>query len=89
MAEVIIKRKEQIDVLKATIGDKTYSIPLASSLPYVKLKTMRTDDKLIEFFKEHIPENVFNELLTDEVMQLVKAWNDATEEEQGASVGES
>ncbi len=89
MAEVIIKRKEQIDVLKATIGDKTYSIPLASSLPYVKLKTMRTDDKLIEFFKEHIPENVFNELLTDEVMQLVKAWNDATQAEQGASVGES
>ena len=89
MAEVIIKRKEQIDVLKATIGDKTYSIPLASSLPYVKLKTMRTDDKVIEFFKEYIPEEVFNSLVTDEVMQLVKAWNDATEAEQGASVGES
>jgi hypothetical protein len=89
MAEVIIKRKEQIDVLKATIGDKTYSIPLASSLPYVKLKVMRTDDKVIEFFKEYIPEEVFNSLVTDEVMQLVKAWNDATEAEQGASVGES
>ena len=89
MAEVIIKRKEQIDVLKATIGDKTYSIPLASSLPYVKLKAMKTDDKVIEFFKEYIPEEVFNSLVTDEVMQLVKAWNDATEAEQGASVGES
>lgn len=89
MAEVIIKRKEQIDVLKATIGDKTYSIPLASSLPYVKLKAMRTDDKVIEFFKEYIPEEVFNSLVTDEVMQLVKAWNDATQAEQGASVGES
>ncbi len=89
MAEVIIKRKEQIDVLKATIGDKTYSIPLASSLPYVKLKTMRTDDKVIEFFKEYIPEEVFNSLVTDEVMQLVKAWNDAIQAEQGASVGES
>ena len=89
MAEVIIKRKEQIDVLKATIRDKTYSIPLASSLPYVKLKTMRTDDKVIEFFKEYIPEEVFNSLVTDEVMQLVKAWNDATQAEQGASVGES
>lgn len=89
MAEVIIKRKEQIEVLKATIGDKTYSIPLASSLPYVKLKTMRTDDKVIEFFKEYIPEEVFNSLFTDEIMQLVKAWNDATKAEQGASVGES
>ena len=89
MAEVIIKRKEQIDVLKATIGDKTYSIPLASSLPYVKLKTMRTDDKVIEFFKEYIPEEVFNSLVTDEIMQLVKGWNDATQAEQGASVGES
>ena len=89
MAEVIIKRKDKIEVLKATIGDKTYSIPLASSLPYVKLKAMRTDDKVIEFFKEHIPEEVFNELTTDEIMQLVKAWNDATQAEQGATVGES
>lgn len=89
MAEVIIKKKEQIEVLKATIEDETYSIPLASSLPYVKLKAMRTDEKVIEFFKEHIPEEVFNELTTDEVMQLVKAWNDAIQAEQGVSVGES
>lgn len=89
MAEVIIKRKEQIDVLKATIEDKTYSIPLASSLPYVKLKELKTDDALIEFFKEHIPEEVFNTLLTDEVLQLIQSWNDATLEATGASVGES
>lgn len=89
MAEVIIKRKEQVEVLKATIGDKTYSIPLASSLPYVKLKAMRTDEKVIAFFREYIPEEVFNSLVTDEIMQLVKAWNDATQVEQGASVGES
>ena len=88
MAEVNIKKKEQIEVLKATIGDKTYSIPLASSLPYVKLKAMRENDKVIEFFKEYIPEEVFNDLLTDELMQLVKAWNDATLEATGASVGE-
>ena len=89
MAEVNIKKKEQIEVLKATIGDKTYSIPLASSLPSVKLKTMRENDKVIEFFKEYIPEEVFNDLLTDELMQLVKAWKDATLEAAGVSVGES
>lgn len=89
MAEVTIKRKDEIDVLKATIGDETYSIPLATSLPYVQLKKMRTDDKVIEFFKEYIPEDVFNSLLTDELMQLVKAWNDATQEVSGATVGES
>lgn len=88
MADVTIKKKEQIEVLKATISDKTYSIPLASSLPYVKLKAMRDNDKVIEFFKEYIPEEVFNSLLTDELMQLVKAWNDATLEATGASVGE-
>ncbi len=88
MAEVILKKK-QVEVLKATIGDKTYSIPLASSVPYVTLKNMRTDEKVIEFFKEYIPEDVFNGLLTDEIMQLVKAWNDATLEATGASVGES
>ena len=89
MAEVNIKRKKETEVLKATIGDKTYSIPLASSLPYIKLKAMRENDKVIEFFKEYIPEEVFNSLLTDELMQLVKAWNDATLEATGASVGES
>jgi len=89
MAEVLIKKREETEVLKATIGDKTYSIPLASSLPYVKLKAMRDNDKVIEFFKEYIPEEVFNSLLTDELMQLVKAWNDATLEATGASVGES
>ena len=89
MAEVLIKKKKETEVLKATIGDKTYSIPLASSLPYVKLKAMRDNDKVIEFFKEYIPEEVFNSLLTDELMQLVKAWNDATLEATGASVGES
>ena len=89
MAEVNIKRKKETEVLKATIGEKTYSIPLASSLPYIKLKAMRENDKVIEFFKEYIPEEVFNSLLTDELMQLVKAWNDATLEATGASVGES
>ena len=89
MAEVLIKKKEVTEVLKATIGDRTYSIPLASSLPYVKLKAMRENDKVIEFFKEYIPEEVFNNLLTDELMQLVKAWNDATQAATGASVGES
>ena len=89
MAEVNIKKKKETEVLKATIGDKTYSIPLASSLPYVKLKAMRENDKIIEFFKEYISEEVFNDLLTDELMQLVKAWNDATQEATGASVGES
>ena len=87
MAEITIK-KRQTEVLKATIGNKTYSIPLASSLPYMRLKAMNTDEKVIEFFKEHIPEDVFNQLLTDELMQLIKAWNDATLEAQGATVGE-
>lgn len=88
MAEVILKKK-QIEVLKATIGDETYSIPLASSVPYMVLKNMRTNETAIEFFKEYIPEEVFNSLLPDEIMQLVKAWNDATQEATGASVGES
>jgi len=88
MAEVILKRKK-VEVLKATIGDETYSIPLATSVPYLILKNMRTDEKVIEFFKEYIPEDVFNGLLTDEIVQLVKAWKDATQEAAGASVGES
>ena len=72
MAEVIIKKREETEVLKATIGEQTYSIPLASSIPYVKLKAMRTDDAVIEFFKNYIPEEVFDTLTTDELLQLIK-----------------
>ena len=89
MAEVIIKKREETDVLRATIGDRTFSIPLASSLPYVQLKEMRNSDKVIEFFSNYIPEDVFNTLTTAELMQIVGAWNDATLETQGATVGES
>lgn len=89
MAEVIIKKKEQIEVLKATIGDKTYSIPLASSVPYKQLKNLKTTDQVIQLFEKYIPEEVMDELLTDEITQLVKAWRDATVETQGVSVGES
>ena len=89
MAEVIIKKKEQIEVLKATIGDKTYSIPLASSVPYKQLKNLKTTDQVIQFFEKYIPEEVMEELLTDEITQLVKAWRDATVETQGVSAGES
>ena len=89
MAEVIIKKREETEVLKATIGEQTYSIPLASSIPYVQLKAMRTDDAVIEFFKNYIPEEVFDTLTTDELLQLIKAWHDATQEATGATVWES
>ena len=53
------------EVLAVQIKDKTYKIPLATSLPYKKIKSLmklaKQDgeeqlDAFVEFFKEYIPE---------------------------------
>lgn len=87
MAEVILGNNN-IDVLIVRIKDEEYSIPLGGSIPYGKLKKMKTDDDFIKFFEEHIPVKVFETLTINEIKSLSKAWSDATKEAQGITLGE-
>ena len=84
------------EVLAVQIKDKTYKIPLATSLPYKKIKSLmklaKQDgeeqlDAFVEFFKEYIPEDVLEELPMSALNTLAKAWAGKTED--GQTLGES
>lgn len=86
----------KLEVLKVTIEDKTYSIPLATSLPYKQVKKLiklakneneeEQLDSFIEFFKQYIDEEVIDNLPMTSLTALAKAWTGASgEEEMGES----
>lgn len=86
----------KLEVLKVTIEDKTYSIPLATSLPYKQVKKLiklakneneeEQLDSFIEFFKQYIDEEVIDNLPMTALTALAKAWTGASgEEEMGES----
>lgn len=87
------------EVLKVTIGDTVYTLPLANALPYSKVKkllkiTKSSDteeqiDLFIAFFKEYIPEEVINDLPMASLTALANAWGDTSAIESGSNLGES
>lgn len=87
MAEVILGNNN-IEVLVVKIKDDEYSIPLGGSIPYGKLKTMKTDKDFVNYFEEHIPTKVFETLTVNEIRALSNAWSKATKEAQGITMGE-
>ena len=88
-----------VEVLKVTIGNDVYTLPLANSLPYSKVKKLikisKSDDTeeqidtFIAFFKEYIPEEVIDNLPMTKLTALAKAWGDTSEENGGSTLGES
>lgn len=81
------------EVLKVTIGENTYTLPLANNLPYDKVKNLikaskngseeDTTDVFIAFFKEYIPEEVIDSLPMAKLNALAKAWGDTSGEDLG------
>lgn len=88
-----------VEVLKVTIGETVYTLPLANALPYSKVKRLlkisKSDDTeeqidmFIAFFKEYIPEEVINDLPMASLTALAKAWGDTSQDEGGSNLGES
>ena len=93
-----IDLNQNVEVLEVQIKDKTYQIPLATSLPYKKVKSLmklakstneeEQLDAFVDFFKEHIPEDVVDELPMSSLTALAKAWAGVTEKESGQTLGE-
>ena len=88
-----------VEVLEVTIGEQTYTLPLANALPYSKVKKLikisKSDDTeeqidtFIAFFKEYIPEEVIDNLPMTKLTALAKAWGDTSEDNGGSTLGES
>lgn len=92
------------EVLVVTIGEKQYSVPLAMSLPYAKVKVLSKALKGLkgaddidgqleifsEFFKEYIPEDVLDKLPMKALYNLATAWGEGEgEDTSNNSLGES
>lgn len=92
-----LKLNGNVEVLVVAINDKTYKVPLATSLPYKKAKELvklaKGDeesalDGFVEFFANYIPSEVLDELTMKDLTTLAKAWSGQTEKEGGQSLGE-
>ena len=87
-----------VEVLKVTIGETVYTLPLANALPYSKVKKLikisKSDDTeeqidtFIAFFKEYIPEDVLGKLPMKALYNLAAAWGDA-DDDTNDNLGES
>ena len=83
--------RQKLNTLSVEIMGKTYSVPLAGSMKRKELLALKdgSEEAVSNMFAKHIPEAVLDELTLDEYRQLVDAWSEASDDEQGSSVGES
>lgn len=88
MAKINLNNKP-IDVLEIEIGDKIYKIPLGSSLPLKKAKTIKDEESVMEFLREYMPEKVVDNLTISQLAQIMNAWSEETKRASGISLGES
>ena len=94
MKEITLEQPKE--VLKINIGEKSFSMPLAGSIPFVELmdiKAAKTQDEKLEsmtkLLKKYIPEEVYNTLTSAEINQIMIAWGQASSEDSGITPGES
>ena len=88
MAKINLNNKP-IEVLDIEIGDKTYKIPLGSSLPLKKAKAIKDEESVMEFLREYMPEKVVENLTIAQLAQIMNAWSEETKKASGISLGES
>jgi uncharacterized protein YqeY len=88
MAELTLKRNE-IEVLKVTIDDKNYSIPLGTSLRRKDLAKLKNEDEVMKFFENYLGKELMDDLTIGEIKTIITAWSEATEKQSGVKLGES
>lgn len=92
MKEITLKKHSNTEVLRVTIGEETYSVPLGGSMSYGELRKLQkgknNPDIVVEFFGKYIPEEVIDSLLVEDINQLMNAWSEATKQTSGATAGE-
>ena len=94
MKEITLEQPREVLIVNAY--GKTFSIPLAGSIPLAVLmpikKAKTTDEKLdyfVDFLKEYIPTDVYEKLTANDFNQIMVAWGEASKLETGVTPGES
>lgn len=78
----------EVEVLEVNIGEATYKIPLGSNMTMKQVKSIQTMESINDFLKAYIPEEVLEELTIIQLTEIIKAWNNATQESVGMTMGE-
>lgn len=87
MPELTLNRKE-LEVLKVNIEDKSYSIPLGTSLKRSELAKLKTEDEVMKFFEKYLGKELLDDLSIGEIKQIIDAWSEATKKAGGVTLGE-
>lgn len=94
MKEITLEQPKE--VIQVNAYGKTFTIPLAGSIPLAVLmpikKAKTTDEKFdffVTFLKDYIPEDVFNKLTAADFNQIMIAWGETSQIETGVTPGES
>lgn len=90
MAEFTLKPQEE-EWLKLNIGDKSYNIPLATSLTWAEAETMDTTEGAKAFFEKYMGKEVIDSLQLRDFTAVVNAWKDASKKAMasgGMTLGE-
>ena len=93
MKEFTLKKKET-DFFKLNIGEESYLIPLARSLTFEEINKMQDKENVVEFFRKHLGEDVFNALTVDQFEIVCREWQKANDmtadgEDEDITAGES
>lgn len=86
MAKIVVDNNVK-EVLEVVIGENTYNIPLGSSLSWKEIKELDTQEKMLTFFTQYIPEDVFESLSLGNITAIMNEWRKATEQASGVSLG--
>lgn len=87
MSKLVFDPK-RIECLEVVIEEKSYNIPLGSTLSTKQLKAM-DEEALRDFVESHLWEGAFEELPVGFVKQIIDAWSEETQKACGLSVGKS
>ena len=78
----------EVEVLEVNIGEGTYKIPLGSNMTIKQVNSIQQMESVNDFLKDYIPEEVLDELTIIQLTEIIKAWNTATQESVGMTMGE-
>ena len=87
MPEITLNRKE-VEVLKVNIEDKSYSIPLGTSLKRKDIAKLKSEDEVMKFFEKYLGKELMEDLTIGEIKQIIDAWSEATKKSGGVTLGE-
>lgn len=78
----------EVEVLEVKIGEGSYNIPLGSNMTMKQVNSIRQVEDINDFLKEYIPEDILEGLTIVQLTEIIKAWNKATRESVGMTMGE-